>query len=87
MSQRCNQTTNVKSGSLQVLENLERETRIELATNSLEDCGSVENKQHVRPRRCILNISTHRQFTLYLIYHPNGVNGVKPASAPFLFVF
>ena len=31
------------------LEKVERETRIELATNSLEECGSVENKEHLRP--------------------------------------
>jgi integrase len=33
---------------LQVVENMERETRIELATNSLEDCGSIENKDNLR---------------------------------------
>jgi hypothetical protein len=32
---------------------MERETRIELATNSLEDYVSVENKRQARPRRCI----------------------------------
>ena len=34
----------VKLNSLQVVENMERETRIELATNSLEDCTYIENK-------------------------------------------
>jgi hypothetical protein len=43
----------VKLNSLQVFENMERETRIELATNSLEDYVSVENKRQARPRRCI----------------------------------
>jgi hypothetical protein len=38
---------------LQAVENMERETRIELATNSLEDYVSVENKRQARPRRCI----------------------------------
>jgi hypothetical protein len=30
--------------SLQVIENMERETGIEPATNSLEDCQSIENE-------------------------------------------
>jgi hypothetical protein len=34
----------VKFDTLQVGENMERETRIELATNSLEDCTYIENK-------------------------------------------
>jgi hypothetical protein len=34
----------VKLNSLQAVENMERETRIELATNSLEDGTYIENK-------------------------------------------
>jgi hypothetical protein len=43
----------VEFNCLQVVENLERETNIELATNSLEDYVSVENKRQARPRSCI----------------------------------
>jgi hypothetical protein len=32
---------------------MERETRIELATDSLEDYVLVESKRQARPRRCI----------------------------------
>jgi len=35
---------------------MERETGIEPATNSLEDCHSIENKRHLRPQRCVLTI-------------------------------
>ena len=38
---RSNRSTAVKFNSLQVLDNMERETRIELATNSLEGCDST----------------------------------------------
>jgi hypothetical protein len=42
----------------QVIENMERETRIELATNSLEDCVAIENKEQMRPWRGILTTRT-----------------------------
>jgi hypothetical protein len=46
----------VASMVLQVVENMERETGIEPAPNSLEDCRSIENKQLLRPWRRILTI-------------------------------
>jgi hypothetical protein len=45
---------------LQVVEKMERETGIEPATNSLEGCGSVENKEQLRSWRRILTIIFHR---------------------------
>jgi hypothetical protein len=47
------------SDSLQVIENMERETRIELATNSLEECVSIANKRLQRSWRAILTTDTH----------------------------
>ena len=38
---RSKRSKGVKLGSFQVVENMERETRIELATNSLEGCDST----------------------------------------------
>jgi hypothetical protein len=38
---------------------LERETRIELATNSLEECVSIANKVLQRSWRAILTTDTH----------------------------
>ena len=45
--------------SSQVIEKMERETRIELATFSLGSCMTFENKEQMRPRRCILTTANH----------------------------
>jgi hypothetical protein len=42
---------------------LEPETRIELATNSFEDCSLREYKGQIRPWRCILTINADWAFT------------------------
>ena len=42
-----------------LMELLERETRIELATNSLEECVSIANKVLQRSWRAILTTDTH----------------------------
>jgi hypothetical protein len=47
------------SESLEVIEKMERETRIELATNSLEECVSIANKRLQRSWRAILITDTH----------------------------
>jgi hypothetical protein len=38
---------------------MERETGIEPATNSLEGWTSFENKEQMRPWRCILTTANH----------------------------
>jgi hypothetical protein len=55
---------------------MERETRIELATNSLEDCGSIENKEQLRPWRCILTIQNPEISRLLFPALLNEVNAV-----------
>ena len=45
--------------SLQVTENMERETGLEPATSSLGSCTSFENKEQMRPWRCILTTANH----------------------------
>ena len=47
------------SDSLQVIEKMERETGIEPATNSLEECVSIANKRLQRSWRAILTTDTH----------------------------
>ena len=47
------------SESLQLIQKMERETRIELATNSLEECVSIANKRLQRSWRAILTIDMH----------------------------
>ena len=42
----------MKLNSLQAIENMERETRIELATNSLEDCTFIE-KQRINAAKAL----------------------------------
>jgi hypothetical protein len=44
---------------MQVIENMERETGIEPATNSLEECVSIANKRLQRSWRAILTTDTH----------------------------
>ena len=46
--QRSKASKGLKTMVFQVIENMERETGIE-ATNSLEGCQSIENKQLLRP--------------------------------------
>jgi hypothetical protein len=50
----------VEFDTLQVVEKMERETGIEPATNSLEGCESIENKEQLRSWRKILTIIFHR---------------------------
>jgi len=55
---------------------MERETGIGPATNSLEDCGSIENKDNLRPWRSILTIKNAAISRLLFFIPLNGVNGV-----------
>jgi hypothetical protein len=45
--------------SMQIVEKMERETGIEPATNSLEECVSIANKRLQRSWRAILTHDTH----------------------------
>jgi hypothetical protein len=53
---------------------VERETGIEPAPNSLEDCQSIENKQLLRPWRRILTIILQR------VSRPTPKNAIKVSN-------
>jgi hypothetical protein len=57
-----------------VVEEMERETGIEPATNSLEGCGPIENKEQLRSWRRILTIIFHR------VPHPVNRNDAKVSN-------
>jgi hypothetical protein len=53
------------------------ETRIELATNSLEDCGSIENKDNLRPWR---SIPTIKNAAIPPLLFPSLLNAVSAVT-------
>src|ERR1700683_3600192 len=50
---------------------------LEPATSSLGSWYAFENKEQLRPRRCILTTANHRENKRCLKKDENGVNGVK----------
>src|ERR1700729_3906630 len=63
--------------TMQVIENMEREMGLEPTTSSLGSWYASENKEQLRPRRCILTTANHRENKRCLKKEENGVNGVK----------
>ena len=80
-----NGVTNFQAGiQLKSLKKLEREMGLEPPTSSLGSRASFENKEQMRPWRCILTTASHPESSSYPKTAENGVNGVKlwpPASA------
>jgi hypothetical protein len=64
----------------QRIEKMERETGVEPATSSLGSWYASENKEQLRPRRCILTTANQRENKSCVKKNENGVNGVKPQS-------
>jgi hypothetical protein len=60
---------------VQIIDSMERETRIELATFSLGSRYAIENKDKMRPRLCILTTANHREINACIEKPENGVNG------------
>src|SRR5215472_5706372 len=77
------------SSSAKILKKMERETGIEPATSSLGRCAAIENKEQLRPWRCILTTASHLESGSYANTGENGVNGVKsdaPLTRPSIFL-
>src|SRR5215469_7110403 len=56
---------------------MEREMGLEPTTSSLGSRASFENKEQMRPWRCILTTASHRESSTYPKTAENGVNGVN----------
>src|ERR1700733_4895115 len=60
---------------------MERETGFEPATSSLGSRVSFENKEQMRPGRCILTTANHREIKRSFKKLEIGVNGVKSRAS------